>query len=152
VQVSAEPGGTLQQNRSNTMKNTLMKKTLGILALALIATGAQASGERSGYGHPQAYLQTKAYSQQINARQDRQMARIQAGMRSGEITRREFRELMQEQHTIRAMEQHARADGRINVREFQRLDRALDTADRTIRMERHDHQARHASGPPSRFN
>jgi hypothetical protein len=134
------------------MKNTLMKKTLGTLALALIATGAQAGWERGSHDHQQAYLQTKAYSQQINARQDQQMARIQAGMRSGEITRREFRELMQEQHAIRAMEQHARADGRINAREFQRLDRALDTANRNIRTERHDRQARHAYGSPSRFN
>jgi len=134
------------------MKNTLIKTTLGILALGLTATGAQANWERGGHGHKQAYLQTKAYSQQINARQDRQMDRIQAGMRSGQITRAEFRELMHEQHTIRAMEQHFRADGRISAREFQHLDRALDLANRTIRAEKHDRQARHAYGHNYRFN
>ena len=123
------------------MKNTLMKSAFGILALGLMATGAQADWAYDGHGHKQAYLQTKAYSQQINARQDRQMERIQAGMRSGEITRAEFRELMQEQHTIRAMKHHFRADGRIDTREFQRIDRALDIANHNIRAEKHDRQA-----------
>jgi len=134
------------------MKNTLMKKTLGMLALGLIATGAQADWERGGYGHKQAYLQSQAYNQQIDARQDRQQDRIRVGMRSGQLTRAEFRELMQEQHKIHAMEHRFRADGRIGTREFQRLDRALDMADRNIRMEKHDGQARHAYGYASRFN
>lgn len=134
------------------MKNTLMKSAFGILALGLMATGAQADWARDGHGHKQAYLQTKAYSQQINARQDRQMDRIQAGMRSGQITRAEFRELMHEQHTIRAMEQHFRADGRISTREFQRLEHVLDVANRNIRAEKHDRQARHAYRHDYRFN
>ncbi len=134
------------------MKNTLIKTTLGILALGLTAAGAQANWEPDGHGHKQAYLQTKAYSQQINARQDRQMDRIQAGMRSGQITRAEFRELMHEQHMIRAMEQHFRADGRIGAREFQHLERALDVANRNIRAEKHDRQARQAYGHNYRFN
>lgn len=134
------------------MKNALMKTALGILALGLTATGAQADWARDGQGQRQALVQSKAYSQQINARQDRQIERIQAGLRSGHITRREFRELMHEQHTIRAMEQHFRADGRIDAREFRRLDRALEVASLNIRMERHDRQARHAYGSAPRFN
>jgi len=135
------------------MKSTLMKSTLGMLALGLAAAGAQASWERDGYGHPQAYpQQSRAYSQQIDVRQDRQAARIQAARQAGQLTRFEFRELMQEQHKIRAMEQHFRADGRIDAREFQRLDRALDSANRNIRTEAHDRQARSAYDRHSRFN
>lgn len=134
------------------MKTTLMKSAFGILALGLLATSAQANWDRSDHGHKQAMMQSKAYSQQINARQDRQMDRIQAGMRSGQITRAEFRELMHEQHTIRAMEQHFRADGRISTREFQRLEHALDVANRNIRAEKHDRQARHAYRHDYRFN
>jgi hypothetical protein len=135
------------------MKSTLMKTTLGMLALGLMTTGAQADWERGGYGHHQAYLQqTRAYSQQIDARQDRQAARIRSAMRAGYLTRFEFRELMQEQHQIRAMEHHFRSDGRIDAREFQRLDRALDSASRTIQTEKHDRQARSAYDRPSRFN
>ncbi len=134
------------------MKNILTKTALGVLALGLIATGAQAGWEREGRGHnKQTYLQTQA-GRQIDARQDRQMERIQAGMRSGRITRAEFRGLMQEQHRIRAMERHFRTDGVMNAREFQRLDHALDIASRTIREERRDRHARHAYGHPYPFN
>jgi uncharacterized membrane protein YebE (DUF533 family) len=135
-----------------------MKKTLGVLALStlgLMATAAQANWERGGhgYGHAQklAYQQSQAYSQQINARQDRQKQRIQAGMHKGNLNRAEFRELMQEQHRIRAMEQHFRADGLIDTREFHRLDRALDIASQNIRAHMHNRQARHTYGHP-RFN
>jgi uncharacterized membrane protein YebE (DUF533 family) len=133
------------------MKITLMKTTLGMLALGLM-TGAQAGGDRGGHASRQAFQQSQAYSQQINARQDRQATRIQAAMRAGRLTRHEFRSLMHEQHKIRAMERSFRADGVIDAREFQRLDRALDLASRTIRAEAHDRQARAAYGHPSRFN
>jgi len=135
------------------MKSTLMKTTFGMLVLGLMATGAQANWERDGYGHHEAYLQqTRAYSQQIDARQDRQARRIESAMRAGYLTRFEFRELMQEQHQIRAMEHHFRSDGRIDAREFQRLDRALDSASRTIRTEKHDRQSHPAYDRYSRFD
>jgi len=136
------------------MKHILMKSSLGMLALGLVATGAQANWERGGDGHRHAYLQqqSRAYSQQIDARQDRQAARIQDAMRAGYLTRFEFRTLMDEQHQIRAMARHFRADGRIDSREFQRIDRALDSASRNIRMESNDRQAHSAYGRHSRFN
>jgi uncharacterized membrane protein YebE (DUF533 family) len=134
------------------MKSNLMKKTFGILALSIMglaATGAQAAWDRGGQGHKQAYQQTKAYSQQINARQDRQMQQIQAAKRKGNLSHRGFRALMQEQHDIRAMEQRFRADGVIDTREFKRIDRALDSAHRNIQANNH---ARHSYGQKSRFN
>ena len=136
------------------MKHILMKSGLGMLAMGLAATGAQASWDRGGYGHQHAYLQqqSRAYSQQIDARQDRQAARIQDAMRAGHLTRFEFRTLMSEQHEIRAMEQHFRADGRIDAREFERIDHALDSASGNIRMESSDRQARSAYGRHSGFN
>ena len=133
------------------MKSNLMKKTFGVLALGalgLMTTGAQAgwNGEQAGWdrgrGHSgHAYQQSRMFSQQINARQDRQMQRIRVGQRAGHLTRFEFRGLMQEQHKIRAMKQHFREDDVINAREFRRLDHALDRADRNIRAEKHDRQA-----------
>ena len=80
------------------------------------------------------------------------MDRIRVGMRSGALTRGEFRELMHEQHEIRNMEQHFKADGIIDAREFQRLDRALDVASRNIMEEKHDRQARNTYGHTPRFN
>lgn len=135
------------------MKTNLMKTTLAALVLTGLAAGyAQADGGR----HERAYFahndRNHQYSQQINARQDQQMKRIQTGKRSGSLTRMEFRELMHEQHNIRAMERHFRADGVIDAREFQRLNRAFDIASRNIREERHDRQMRYAYGDHPRFN
>jgi hypothetical protein len=137
------------------MKHILMKSGLGMLALGLAATGAQASWDRGDHGHQHVYLQqqSRAYSQQIDARQDRQAARIRDAVRVGDLTRFEFRTLMDEQHEIRAMERHFRADGIIYPREFQRIDHALDSASRNIRMEANDRQARSVyDGRHSRFN
>lgn len=99
-----------------------------------------------------AYQQSRQFSQQINARQHRQRDRIEAGMRSGSLTRFEFRELMHAQRHIRAMEQHFLADGIIDPREYRRLDRALDSASRNIRSEKHDLQARNHHGYNPWFN
>ena len=159
------------------MNTNLIKKSLAALTIAslgLLATGAHADGGREGYvyGHNQAqgwygnhgaydhqanpgrvaFQQSKVFSQQINARQDRQMERIKAGIRTGALTPREFRELMREQQEIRAMEQHFKADGIIDAREFQRLDRALDLASRNIMKEKHDRQARNTYGQTPWFN
>jgi hypothetical protein len=132
------------------MKSKLNKTFIALLtfgALGLAASGAQAGWDHRGYGPghaAHAHKQSQFFMQQINARQDRQMERIHAGMRQGNLTRGEFRRLMQEQHDIRAMERHFRADGFIDVREFQRLDRALDIASHNIRLEKHDRQDRYA--------
>ena len=148
------------------MNSNLMKKTFGILALGalgLMATaahadwdGTQASRDRDGYGQGHgghAYQQSQMFGQLINARQDRQMERIQAGRREGNLRRAEFRELMHEQREIRAMENYFSADGVIDAREFRRLDHALDIASRNIQAEKHDdRQARNAYEPNRRFN
>jgi uncharacterized membrane protein YebE (DUF533 family) len=145
------------------MKSNLMKKTFGVLALGalgLMTTGAQAgwNGEQAGWdrGHGHnghAYQQSRMFSQQINARQDRQMERIQTGKREGNLRRAEFRELMYEQREIRAMERYFSADGVIDAREFKRLDHALDIASRNIRADKQDdRQARNAYEPNRRFN
>jgi uncharacterized membrane protein YebE (DUF533 family) len=131
------------------MKSTLMKTTLAMLALStlLTATGAQADWNRESHTYRQgehAYRQSQRYGEQINARQERQMDRIRAGLHDGSLNRREFRDLMYEQRTIEAMESHFRADGVIDAREFRQLDRALATASDDIRTERHDRQARFA--------
>lgn len=130
------------------MKSTLMKTGLGLLALGLMTGGAQADWNRGG----PAYTQVRHPGQQINARQDRQAERIRTAMQTGQLTRSEFRALMNEQHEIRAMERQFRADGVIGPHEYRRLDRALDNASRHIRAEAHDRQARSAYGHPSRFN
>jgi len=135
----------------STLKNTFAFVALG--SLALMATGAQADWNRDGYGQgDHAFQQSNMFSQQVNARQQRQVERIQAGMRAGSLTRFEYGDLMREQRDIRAMEQRFRADGFIDARESQRLDHALDIASQNIRAEKHDRQARYAYQPSPWFN
>lgn len=131
----------------------LIKQTLGMLALGLATAGAQAGWGHHDYDHDhQAAQQSRHFSQEIDARQDRQMARIEAGMRRGDLTRGEYRRLMEEQREIRAMERRFRADGWIDAREFRRLERALDIASNNIRDEKHDRQARSDYGHRYHFN
>jgi hypothetical protein len=133
------------------MQSTMMKKSLAVLALGslgLMTSGAQADWNHDGHDHgSRAIQQSNMFVQQINARQRQQMDRIQAGRRTGSLTRSEFDKLLHEQREIRAMEQHFRADGLIDPREFKRLDRALNIASQNIRAEKHDRQARVAYNP-----
>lgn len=137
------------------MKTDLMTKTLAVTALAslaLLTTAARADWGR-GYAQPESgWEQPRHFARQVNARQDRQMDRIRAGMHSGKLTRAEFRDLIQEQHQIRAMERHFRADGVIDAREFRRLERALDLASHHIKAEKHDRQLRYAYTPRRGFD
>lgn len=135
------------------MKSTLIKHTLGLAALGLVATSAQAGWDHHDRTYERhAAQQSRMHSQEINIRQDRQRERIEAGRRHGALTRAEYRRLMQEQHEIRAMERRFRADGLIDGREFRRLERALDIASRNIRVQKHDHQARNTHGTARWFN
>src|SRR5574340_1026596 len=93
------------------MKILLTQSTLEVLALGLVATGAQASWDHHERAYDRhAYQQSQRFSQMLDARQDRQMERIMAGMHQGHLTRGEFRRLQRDQHNVRAMEYHFRAD------------------------------------------
>lgn len=140
------------------MQANVIKTALGLLAaagLTLAAANAQADWpDRSDPPHPRTLHDrfSLMHAEQINARQDRQMARIQTGWRTGDLTRGEFRMLMRQQHEIRAMERHFLADGVLDGREFRRLDAALDEAGRSIRWERHDRLARDYREYHPRYN
>jgi hypothetical protein len=79
---------------------------------------------------------------QINQRQHDQHRRIVQGVRSGELTHREFRRLRLEQAHIRHQETRARRDGDFTVRERARIQRELNRASRSIYRQKHDRQDR----------
>lgn len=133
------------------MNSTPIKKSLSVLALAVMgfaAGTAQADWDHNNdFRSGPNFQLSRVFSEKINQRQAQQMERIHSGYRSGKLTQREYRELVQEQNEIRAMERHFRAnDGRIDSREYQKLDRALDIAGRNIRDEKQDRQARNGYG------
>jgi hypothetical protein len=138
--------------KSTTFKHTLSILTLGLMGLA--AGGAQAGWDHDrDHRHGPAFKQSQNFSQEVNARQEKQMQRIQAGFRSGALTQPEYRELMNQQANIREMERRFRMDdGKIDAREYQRLDHALDMAARNIRDEKTDRQARNNHSPRPWYN
>src|SRR5215470_146366 len=74
----------------------------------------------------------------INWVQKREQARINQGVRSGELTRHEARRLEAEQARIRVDERFYRADGKLGPRERERLRKELGHASHDIYREKHD--------------
>jgi hypothetical protein len=75
-------------------------------------------------------------------REHRQRLRINHGIRTGEITRREAVRLRAQQGAIRAYERRAERDCRVTRRELNRLDRMLDRSGRSIYRQSHDRRDR----------
>jgi hypothetical protein len=69
-----------------------------------------------------------------------QLRQIEAGRYSGELTRREYRELLAEQGRIAEMERAALADGYVNGREFRTIREAQREAARRIDEDSRDNQ------------
>jgi hypothetical protein len=137
------------------MKNIRIAKTLAITtlsALSLIAGVSQANDwghyERANAPYfpdrPGFNLRGPNASQHfesgynIDARQHQQMEQIMHGLRSGELSRHEARDLIREQNEIEQMQRHYLADGRISRDEWLQLDHHLDQAARDIHAEKHD--------------
>lgn len=95
-------------------------RTVLVALAALTATAATASAD------------------EIDRRQFRQDYRIEQGLRSGDLTRREAAALAAEQARIRDLERRAKADGYVSPYERARLRAAQNEASRHIRQERHD--------------
>jgi len=83
-----------------------------------------------------------AGAQTINRIEHREQARIRQGIRSGELTSAEARRLEAEQARIRVDERFARADGKLTLKERERLHKELRHASRDIYRQKHDNQER----------
>ncbi len=77
---------------------------------------------------------------EIDRREAVQEQRIQAGRRSGEITRSEARQLEAEQARIKQLERNALRDGHIDRREAAQIRQAQNDASRHIYRESHDNE------------
>lgn len=111
------------------MKTPTLSLTLAAAAAAL-SLGAAAP----------AFADT--YEQIINRRQDRQEERIDQGIKSGELTRREAARLERGQNHVNRMENRALADGTISRGEFRRIERAQNVESHRIYYQKHDRQRR----------
>ncbi|UXI70581.1 hypothetical protein [Tahibacter amnicola] len=78
----------------------------------------------------------------IDQRQENQEARIEQGVASGELTRREAARLEARQEHIENVEERAKADGVVTRRERARLERKQDRNSAAIGHQKHDRQDR----------
>ena len=87
----------------------------------------------------------QAHAQQTpvaDYRQKNQRHRIQSGVASGELTRRETASARCNQRRIKKSERRAKADGVVTPIERARLDHKQDRASRQLRRDKHDGQDR----------
>lgn len=76
----------------------------------------------------------------IDQRQAGQEARIQQGLKSGELTQKEAARLERGQDRIQRMEDKARADGKVTAKERERIQHQQNVESRHIAREKHDRQ------------
>jgi hypothetical protein len=80
----------------------------------------------------------------INRREDSQRNRIQRGISSGQLTRREAAKLINQQNRIENYEYASRInDGRLDRQERRRINRMLDRSSHNIYRQKHDRQRRY---------
>lgn len=116
-----------------------MKSTITVammVALALSAVAAQADATTR--------------DPRVNARQHNQRERIQQGVRSGELTRHEARNVAEDQRDIRQLERAYKSDGELTAAERLDLRHEQNQASREIYREKHDGQDRPAVPPAVR--
>ncbi len=116
---------------------------LGAIALSVTALAAQAQTA--------APAAAGASTPGIDQRQANQEKRIDNGVASGQLTRREAHRLERQQHRINHAENQAKADGTVTKAERKRLHHMQDHTGQHIRHQKHDAQVRPgspaASGP-----
>jgi hypothetical protein len=105
-----------------------MNKSLSLIAaatLALTALGASAQN---------------ANTPRIDQRQANQEKRIDQGIASGQLNKRETRRLERQQTAINKAEDKAKADGTVTAKERRRLTAAQNSTSRHIARQKHDAQ------------
>ncbi len=78
----------------------------------------------------------------VNARQHRQHDRIGQGVRSGELTKSETKELAAEQRAIRKEEREYKSDGKLTKDERRDLHQDLNAASKNVYEQKHDAEKR----------
>ena len=78
----------------------------------------------------------------IDQRQKNQQQRIDQGVKSGELNKKEAARLDKGQARIQKMENKATADGKVTAKERAKIEKAQDRESKRIFREKHDKQVR----------
>jgi Tfp pilus assembly protein FimT len=76
----------------------------------------------------------------IDQRQKEQQQRIDQGVKSGQLNRKEAARLEKGQERIQKMENKAMADGKVSAKERAKIEKAQDRESKRIFREKHDKQ------------
>jgi hypothetical protein len=76
----------------------------------------------------------------IDKRQENQDKRIERGVESGQLTKKEAARLEKGQNHVERLEDKATADGKVTKREKARIEHAQDKQSKRIHKQRHDKQ------------
>jgi CRISPR/Cas system-associated endoribonuclease Cas2 len=74
----------------------------------------------------------------VNTREDHQAARIEQGVKSGELNAKEAANLQKREEKIKADEAKAMADGKMTKREAAKINREQNRASRKIHAKKHN--------------
>lgn len=95
-----------------------------------------------GYNKGHYYNDAPRRAASIFERQDRQQRRIHKGRESGQLVRKEVKQLRHEQRQIQNKISHYKRDGRLNRHEQSRINRMQDAASNNIRNKRNNRLTR----------
>lgn len=85
------------------------------------------------------------YSQitpKVDKRQQNQKVRIKEGVKNGELTTKETKQLAKQQAHIRKMERKAKSDGVVTLKEKARIQKAQNKASRNIKRKKNNQISR----------
>lgn len=112
-----------------------------VLAAATATVALPAAAQSYRHGPAPAYQQHHGGWQAISQRKYNLDRRIDQGIRTGQLSRREATRLTNELNSLVRLERSYMRDG-LNRRERQELDRRYDALSAKIRYERRDHDNR----------
>ena len=123
-----------------------MKKLSYTLAIIVAGTlGLTTLTQARDYGHAGAYGRSTPQHRiedRVDRRQAKQWDRINNGIDSGDLSRREAKRLLKNQRKIARMEHRFERDGYYSPRERRIMERALDRASHRIKRAKHNDHGR----------
>ena len=118
------------------MKRLTLATTLAVAAIAGMTTLASAESNYRRYDY-------NTNTPVIDATEARQNRQIEKGLRSGQLTWREYFGLKREQANIERLEARAKADGVVTERERRQIRDAQAEAQKHIYQETHNNEVNH---------
>lgn len=94
----------------------------------------------ASFALPGPSLAQTASTPRIDQRQENQEKRIQEGVQSGELTKKETRKLERGQAKVQRKENKAMRDGEVTNKEAARVEKAQDKQSYRINRQKHDNQ------------